>query len=209
MRLAGCDGTVRFVRAQRHERFVRVMIESDDGSRTDVFDAERNALLVMDGEWVEAGAALVADHTDSTLARDERSLENLLSVVGQRGACALVAPIAGTIVRIDARTIAVEGDDRARALLPEPRRGLVVREGDRVAAGDALTDAPRRHRSLLLAWGSARVAQHIADELDRCALSHGLVSPRHTALLARALASAGHRRFERALRQGRSVRSTE
>lgn len=209
MRRAGFDGTVRFVRATRYERFVRVVIDSDDGSSSEVFDADRTALRVADGDWVARGALLVADDAQPTFVHDERSLENLLSVVGQRGACALLAPVSGTLVAVDDRTFAIESDDGARVPLPEPRRLLVVREGARVAAGDALTDGPRRHRSLLLVWGRARVAQHIADELDRCALAHGLVSPRHTALLARALVSERRRRFERALREGRVMSSTE
>jgi hypothetical protein len=203
MRRAGFDGTVRFVRARRYERFVRVVIDCDDGSRSEVFDAERAALQVMDGDWVERGALLVADDAGTPCVRDERSLENLLSVVGQRGGCALVAPISGTFVAVDDQTFAIERDDGARVPLPAPRCPRVVRVGDRVAAGDALTDGPRRHRSLLLVWGRSRVARHLAAELDRCALAHGLVSPRHTALLARVLVSERRRRFERALREGR------
>lgn len=205
MRHASFDGTVRFIRPTRYERFVRVLVESDDGSAAESFDTDKRSLCVRDGEWVERGAPLVRDERvlDEGALEDERSLENLLCVVGQRERGAAVSPIDGTIVAFTSGTLTIEREDSSRVAIALRRPGEWVTIGSRVCAGDPLTDGSRRHRSLALYWPRARVAEHIAGELDRCALAHSAASPRHTALFARALAT-GRRAFERALREGRA-----
>ena len=209
MRHASFDGTVRFIRPTRYERFVRVLIESDDGSASESFDADKRSLCVRDGEWVERGAPLVRDELvpDEGAMEQERSLENLLCVVGQRGPGATASPTDGTIVALASGTVTIARDDGTRHTLPLRRPAPWVTVGARVVAGDPLSEGSRRHRSLLLYWPRARVAEHIAGELDRCALAHSAASPRHTALFARALAT-GRRAFERALREGHSSVST-
>lgn len=205
MRYASFDGTVRFIRPTRYERFVRVLLESDDGSATESFDADKRRLCVADGAWVERGALVVRDEPSPAEGVFEAlpSLDNLLGVVGQRERGAAVSPIDGTIVAFASGTLTIAREDGSRVAIALRNPGDWVTIGSRVCAGDPLTDGSRRHRSLALYWPRSRVAVHIADELDRCALSHAHASPRHTALFARAL-TTGRRAFERALREGRA-----
>jgi DNA-directed RNA polymerase subunit beta' len=65
---------------------------------------------------------------------------------------------------------------------------MIVREGDSVRAGDALSDGARSHHRLLRVWGEERLADHMLDELaQQTSLHPGRVAGAWWSLAVRAM----------------------
>ncbi len=114
------------------------------------------ATLLLEGPRLDLrrGAAWLRDHLD---ARPPEA-----------SYAAAVAPADGRVEAIEARRVVLRADD-GRALSVRRRRWthMIVRPGDAVLAGDALSDGARSHHRLQRVWGDERLADHLVDELVR------------------------------------------
>ena len=104
---------------------------------------------------------------------------------------AVVAPCDGTVVALDARVATLRARDGRLLTLRLPGcRPRLVDVGDELCAGDAITSGERSHHALLHAWGEARLAAHMTDELEVEAARRGISVPRtYWALAVRAMLS--------------------
>ncbi|MEZ4394332.1 MAG: hypothetical protein R3A48_24940 [Polyangiales bacterium] len=184
-------------------------------------------LYVADGDEVAPGAALVQPWS---YARREAScwgadtLQALLNARLPRGCLpAAIAPCDATVESLSPRGVSLV-DDHDRPRWIRARRGALalVRVGDRVRAGDALTAGWRSHHRLLRAWGVERLCAHLLDELQPLVdEAEAGLSRAHLSLLLRAMtdwrrvtdageselrrhAVVSREEFERAARRARS-----
>jgi hypothetical protein len=90
------------------------------------------------------------------------------------------------VIDIGRRMVVLRSEaGRVLGLRRPSRAHVLVAVGDKVQAGDRLTDGERNHHALLHAWGADRFSEHLLDELE---LLCGRSVPRvYWALVVRAM----------------------
>lgn len=153
---------------------------------------DRARPAVADGAVVRRGDRLAVVMMRSTVTRMCRAFPALRALLDVRpihgDGTAPVAPCDGAIEAIDAEAVIVRATSGALHRVRRPRgRHVVVRAGEAVSAGDALTGGERNHHALLHVWGEARLRDHLLDELRQLL---GPAVPRvYLALIVRAMLS--------------------
>ncbi|MCE9572581.1 MAG: hypothetical protein K8W52_05445 [Deltaproteobacteria bacterium] len=152
---------------------------------------DRARPAVADGAVVRRGdrLAVVTAFNLTRACRAFPALRALLDVRPMHGdGTARVAPCDGVVEAIDAEAVIVRATSGALHRVRRPRgRHVMVRAGEAVSAGDALTSGERNHHALLHVWGEARLRDHLLDELRQLL---GPTVPRvYLALIVRAMLS--------------------
>lgn len=168
-----------------------------------------DALLVADGAQIEPGTDVIERPFDARIIPDLDFARALLDArPASHEGRALLAPCDATVSAVDPAWIALRTDDARELRLRRPRRRYTyatVEVGERVCAGDALTDGERHHRALLHAWGAQRLGDHLLDELTDV---FGDAVPRvYLALAVRAMMQGGQLRGIGALARERRATS--
>jgi len=153
----------------------------------------RNATpAAREGERVRRGQVLAwfpLGHQPA-IVRGLAGLRAFLAARIPRGlGVAAIAPCDGRVVSLAPTRVVICAHD-GRLWRVQCRRGSYhrVRGGDTVCAGDALVQGWRSHHRLLRAWGEARLADHMVEELEAESMQRGMRVPRvYWSLVVRAM----------------------
>ncbi len=123
-------------------------------------------LVVRDNEWVDAGTELARAHIVSEA--EERQ------VAVASDTAPILARIAGT-VSAEGDRISVWYEEREERLYPVPATAhIIVENGDRVRAGDKLTEGPLNPQDALRIMGREAVQLYLVEEVQKVYRSQGV-----------------------------------
>ncbi|MFO0551034.1 MAG: hypothetical protein U0271_21775 [Polyangiaceae bacterium] len=159
--------------------------------------------FVDSGAVVKRGTLLATYWVDDNVARfgQFEALRRMLDVRPTPGEHAPLAPVDGVVESVDRSAVCIRPEyPIAAEVVTVPLEGgrSWLPLGCRVAVGDALTWAERRHRELLRIWGEDRFADHLITELELAFNTRGTAAPRvYWELVVRAMLA-----WRRVLRPG-------
>jgi DNA-directed RNA polymerase subunit beta' len=123
-------------------------------------------LVVRDNEWVDAGTELAS--APIVPEAEERQ------VAVASDTAPILARIAGT-VSVEGDRISVWYEEREERLYPIPATAhIIVEKGDRVRAGDKLTEGPLNPQDALRIMGREAVQLYLVEEVQKVYRSQGV-----------------------------------
>ncbi len=136
-------------------------------------------LLVTDGQWVEAGTRLASIASRSP----EEIAEQRLAVADDS---LIIARVSGTVtVRNRQIFIGYEEVEEREYVIPSGSR-IRVKPGDRVKAGEQLTDGVIDPQDILRIMGRDAVQQYLAEEVQKVYRSQGVnINDKHIEIIIR------------------------
>ena len=175
--LTDIDGTVTI---EVEEEGRRLRVYSREEFREDYALSDDANLLVDDGEYVEPGMIL-AGVTPALTGEEEATSDDL-----QPGE-PIVANIAGTVELSPGRISIIweEVENRETALIP-PSTHILVKDGDEVKAGDALTQGPLNPHDILNIRGKDELQGYLVGEVQQVYKSQGVsIHDKHIEIILR------------------------
>ncbi len=136
-------------------------------------------LLVADGQWVEAGTRLASIASRSP----EEMAEQRLAVADDS---LIIARVSGTVtIRNRQIFIGYEEVEEREYVIPSGSR-IRVRPGDRVKAGEQLTDGVIDPQDILRIMGRDAVQQYLVEEVQKVYRSQGVnINDKHIEIIIR------------------------
>jgi len=159
------DGVVEILTADpgRQIRVVSSEMYHDDYRLPEGYE-----LVVRDDEWVDAGTELARASAALEAGVEERQV----AVVSETAS--ILARLAGT-VSVEGDRISVWYEEREERLYPVPATAHIILEnGDRVRAGDKLTEGPLNPQDALRIMGREAVQLYLVEEVQKVYRSQGV-----------------------------------
>ncbi len=136
-------------------------------------------LLVSDGQWVEAGTRLA-----SLTARPTKGATSQYPAVPDDSS--LVARVSGTIAVQDRQIVIKYEEVEEREYAIPSGSHIRVRTGDRVKAGEQLTDGVVDPQDILRIMGREAVQQYLVEEVQKVYRSQGVnINDKHIEIIIR------------------------
>ncbi|MBI2952978.1 MAG: DNA-directed RNA polymerase subunit beta' [Chloroflexi bacterium] len=151
------------VEVSRVDEFRKVKVTSHETYR-DEQDIPRGCeLLVATGDWVEVGTPLCRkDDTE------------------------IVAPMAGNVAIEEDKVVIFFEDKEEREYVVPPAARLKVENGQRIAAGDLLTEGAANPQDILRILGREAVQRYLVDEVQKVYRSQGVtINDKHIEIIVR------------------------
>ncbi len=158
--LSEIDGTVDVTESAEGRT---ITVSSVEDYTDEYLLPEGHELKVMDGDVVSIGASLAS----APEASDGESEEGLQTTD-------LIARVSGTAHIDDNRvTVAWTDEERREYVIPAAAH-IIVRPGDAVAAGEALTTGPKSPQQILRIQGRDAVQRYLIEEVQKVYRSQGV-----------------------------------
>jgi len=168
------DGVVD---VSRDDNIRKIKVVSSEVYRDEYSLPPNVELLVETGQHVEAGAPLAVENTDTVEDSDGMALFRPNS---------LTARMSGQVV-IEGSTLVIAYEEREEREYTIPAAAHIkVETGDRVRAGDQLTEGPINPQDILRILGREAVQRYLADDIQKVYRSQGVtINDKHIEVIVR------------------------
>ncbi|MSQ15393.1 MAG: DNA-directed RNA polymerase subunit beta', partial [Dehalococcoidia bacterium] len=168
------DGVVE---VNRDDNIRKIKVASSEVYRDEYSLPPDCELLVTTGQHVEAGIPLAIDTNDTRVDSDQIALPQSNS---------LTSRMSGQVI-IEDNKLAIWYEEKEEREYTIPAAGHIrVETGDRIRAGDQLTEGPINPQDILRILGREAVQRYLADDIQKVYRSQGVtINDKHVEVIVR------------------------